>query len=210
MKKSISLIALVLLVISLMVFGCPPPRPLAEKEPVVQLPPVEEPKPAEEKPVIEEPAEEPKPAEEEFPTHAEQWADPVQFGFERGDKTPEHLVEVLGSWERYERLKKSYLILSDTMHIVYDMRMCADRIKLYFVGMLMRGEVVKIQEKVITIARDNMTASFLVSKGATIRVGMNEIEFKDLKVGDWLSHVYIVMNDLTYPLGQVRSIHIVR
>ena len=51
MKKSILLISLaLLLVISLMVFGCPPPRPLTEKEPV-QLPSAEEP--------AEEPVEEP-------------------------------------------------------------------------------------------------------------------------------------------------------
>ncbi|MCL0094613.1 hypothetical protein M1N58_01765 [Dehalococcoidales bacterium] len=156
--------------------------------------------------------------------------------YSSGDTTPEHLAEVLGSWERYEKLRDSPLLKpiwispeeqGCSMEIVYDI---TRKGPIYWVYMIMRGEVVKIEGRVITITNEGETISLYVPEWAIIEtdevervvdekgkpVYKNgypvyrhvEAKFEDIKVGDWLSHIHVFINANTYPGGEARSIMI--
>jgi len=131
-----------------------------------------------------------------------------------GDTTPEHLAEVLGSYEYYEELRDSKLLkpiwispdeqVKGRMEIVYDTH--RDQ-RVYWVAVTMRGEVVKIEGRVITITNEGETISLYVPEFAVIKKfgekyvkeeGFfpyhEEAKFEDIKVGDWLPHISVVIN----------------
>jgi hypothetical protein len=152
------------------------------------------------------------------------------------DTTPEHLAEVLGSWERYEELRDSPLlkpIWTRTDEQVTVMQIGHDTpmgVKIYWVVMVLRGEVVKIEGRVITITNQGETISLFVSEWADIETDEivrvvdeegkpvysdgyplfrhKEAKFEDIKIGDWLSFIYVVINRNTFPSGEARIIRI--
>jgi len=144
-----------------------------------------------------------------------------EVDYPSGDTTPEHMAEVLGSYSRYEELRDSKLRkpTKDSMQIVYD-TYGAEQRKIAWVSLVMRGEVVKIEERVITIANEGDAISLYVPEfadiythkdmgvtkdgeeiwlGEKLKVGDlfpqgAETKFEHLKVGDWLWHISVVIN----------------
>ncbi len=160
----------------------------------------------------------------------------LEVDYPVGDTNPEHLAEVLGSYERYEELRDSKLRKPDTeMQLAYD-TYGAEQRKIAWVFLVMRGEIVKIERKVITalsrgeivkiegrvmtIANEGDTISLYVPEfadiythrymgvtedgeavwlGEKLKVGDlfpqgEEIEFKELDVGDWLWGISVAIN----------------
>lgn len=133
------------------------------------------------------------PTEEVTPGMEEEVA---EVDYPVGDKTPEHVAEVLGSYERYEELQDSQLRKPDTkMQIAYDTHRGQ---RIYWVAMVMRGEVVKIEGRVIAIANEGETISLDVPEFAKVYIGgilqSEETEFEKLEIGDWLCHISVVIN----------------
>ncbi|MBA7522388.1 hypothetical protein ES705_14507 [subsurface metagenome] len=163
----------------------------------------------------------------------------LEVDYPVGDTTPEHLAEVLGSYSRYEELRDSKLRKPDLeMEIGYD-TYGAEQRKVAWVFLVMQGEVVKIERKVITalsrgevvkiegrvitIANEGETISLYVPEFAEIekfptnsawRVTKEgevmwqgeEIGFEELKIGDWLWHIYVAINADHHP--QARAINV--
>ncbi len=115
----------------------------------------------------------------------------VEVDYPVGDKTPEHVAEVLGSWEAYEKLRDSKLRkpTKDSMQIVYatyvDYRVA-------WVGLVMRGEIIRIEGRWITIENEGDKISLYVWERADIYTENGK--FEDLKEGDWLAHIAVVVN----------------
>lgn len=149
-----------------------------------------------------------------------------------GDTTPEHLAEVLGSYSAYVELRDSKLLKpicispeeqGRSMRIVYD---TTHRGRIYWVYMVMRGEVADIKGRVITITNEGETISLYVLEWTRIELGGEvekviidgeefwqhlEANFEDIKIGDWLSHISVFINANTIttdPHGEARSIKI--
>ncbi len=179
----------------------------------------------------------------------------VEVDYPTGDMTPEHLAEVLGSYSRYEELRDSELRKPDTkMKIVYDTYGTYEAVqgKVAWVSLVMRGEIVnierrviialsrrrgeavkigeagKIEGRVITITNKGETISLYVPEFAGIstdetekvidedgKVVMRdgkvvwrhlEAKFEDIKIGDWLFRISVIINAALHP--QARSITI--
>lgn len=145
-----------------------------------------------------------------------------------GDTTPEHLAKVLGSSERYVELRDSPLLKpiwispekqGCSMQIVYD---TVPEGQIYWIYMTMKGEVINIEGRVITITNEGKAISLYVLEWAIIETSEVkkiiidgeefwqhlEAKFEDIKVGDWLSRMSVFINTNTYPQGQVRAVQI--
>ena len=74
-----------------------------------------------------------------------------EVNYPDGDTNPEHLAEVLGSYSRYEELWDSNLrkLTKDSMQIGYD-TYGAEQRRIAWVFLVMQGEVIKIERRVIT------------------------------------------------------------
>jgi len=159
----------------------------------------------------------------------------LEVDYPFGDRTPEHLAEVLGSYSVYVELRDSKLLkpvyekVGDeviercSMQIVYDVHRGQ---KITWVSMAMRGEVTKIEGRTITITNQDETISLYVSEFAIIETDETERAFKDgeplyidgkpvyqhkeakfedIKVGDWLYLSVMIRAD---QLPQARAIMI--
>jgi len=143
-----------------------------------------------------------------------------EVDYPTGDKTPEHVAEVLGSYSRYEQLQDSKLRkpTKDSMQIVYD-TVGRDRRKVAWVSLVMMGEIVKIEGRVITISNEGEIISLYLPEFAEIDASKgwevtkegeviwegSETAFEQLKVGDWLWHISVVINADD---AQARVIHV--
>lgn len=136
----------------------------------------------------------------------EQNGGPVDYP--EGDKTPEHVAEVLGSQEAYEELWNSPLrkLTKDSMQIVYDTLSSGQKVA--WVLLAMEGEVVNVEGRTITIAKEGVAISLYVPEFATIKTSETEeviidgkvvyrhlkARFEDIKAGAWLPFVTVVIN----------------
>ena len=82
--------------------------------------------------------------------------------------------------------------------------------------MVLKGEVVKAEGRVITITNEGETISLYVAEFASIKKEIKkmppdyyvEAKFEDITVGDWLPHISVFINANTYPGGEAKSIMI--
>jgi len=102
--------------------------------------------------------------------------DQPEWDFPRGDTTPEHLAQVLGSWERYEELRNSSLLKpiwispdeqATKLEIIRDMSGT-------WVRTTMHGEVVKIKGRIITIINEGETISLYVPGRVSVETDETE------------------------------------
>ncbi len=121
----------------------------------------------------------------------------VEVDYPEGDTNPEHLAEVLGSQELYEELRDSKLRKpNSSMRIGYgaegDWRFAR---LVPGVVMVIRGEIVDIEGKTITVAFEDDDISFNITKHTSfysdesVQIGDNlfrskKLEFEDIHVGD--------------------------
>ncbi len=146
----------------------------------------------------------------------------VEVDYPTGDQTPEHLAEVLGSQEAYEEFWNSKLRkpTESGMQIVYDIigERAGER-RIAWVAIPMQGEVVDISkpERIVTIAAEGDTISLYVWERARVDelvVGLGDdrhfvpLAFEDVKEGDWVFLVSVVVNADNLQLPEARHITI--
>lgn len=136
-----------------------------------------------------------------------------EIDYPEGDTTPEHLAEVLGSYDAYEDLKGSNLRRPGSeMSIIYDIIRDDPTTthKVAWVVLTMVGEVVEISEseRIITITNEGETISLSIWKNVRINKLNVPLDLKDIKNGDQLSRVSVVVNAGNLYLPEARVITI--
>lgn len=122
----------------------------------------------------------------------------VVIDYPLGDRTPEHVAEVLGSWENYEALRDSALRrpTKDSMQIVYDKRVIGEREEVIAVwsAVAMTGRIIDIdiEGRMITIENEGDQIDLHVWEKADIYTENGKLE--DLEEGDWLDYISVMVN----------------
>jgi len=117
--------------------------------------------------------------------------DRSEWNFLMFDTTPEHLTQILGSWERYEELRDS--LLQEPNHKMWISSKIEDGQIVWYVYMTMMGMVTEIKEQVITITNDSDTISFYVLEQTQIITTESVRVFENIKIGDWLPYVHLMI-----------------
>ena len=141
-----------------------------------------------------------------------------EWEFPTGDTTPEHLAQVLGSKEYYEKLRDSKLRRTEfPMMImnkgVYDVDPRDPTgpgqliVQYPWVYMVLRGEVIRIEERTITLISNGETISLHIPEWASVETDEKErfiidgkefwayveADFEDIKIGDRLDYIAVTM-----------------
>lgn len=154
-------------------------------------------------------------------------AEQTEIDYPTGDTNPEHLAEVLGSYSTYVKFRDSRLqkptyekvgnevIEKCSMQIVYDTIYNPETRKyekMAWVALDMRGKVVDVKGRIITITNEGDPISLYAWERARIYKfesgNLAEGKFEDIKIGDWLSPISVVVNATNLHLPEARSIAI--